>query len=299
MKSIIAITLLLCISTLGSQSLACSCMSWANAQQTALADEAIVAQVSTSAVSQRGMGLLNIEKVHKGDLQEQNISILGQDGANCSGPILPPSVGSWIAIFTQDKDGKYSLYGCADTSLKINSEGKISMNFSEEVLVSEEEFKKLITEKARPTVKGASCQAYASRLYISHDVDKGALPDIDFNDYLKTDLGTSVTYAKDLFGEGPGIAAPLIVNLGAYKGYKSEWEYRMGVRLTEPFFGVTNYSEFTFDIRNILSIGTVILSTNQDVNGQWGENFGEDPFYAYESVANCGLILGAPIVEIN
>ncbi len=299
MKTIIAITILILATSYSAQSLACSCLGWANAQQTALVDGAIVAKVSTSAISQRGMGLLNVEKVLKGELTEQNISVLGQDGGNCAGPVLLPSEGSWIAIFSQDQDGKYSLYGCADTSLKISSEGKISMNFSEEVLVSEDEFKKLITEKARPTVKGASCQATASRIYVSHDVDKGALPDIDFFDYLKTDLGTSVTYAKDLFGEGPGIAAPLIVNLGAYKGYNSEWEYRMGVRLTEPFFGVTSYREFKFDIRQAFKLGTISLSTYQDVNGQWGENFGEDPFYAYEAGANCGLILGAPIVEIN
>jgi hypothetical protein len=297
----VLISLIVAIGSIGfvGKALACSCMDISNAQQTALVEGAIVARVQTSSLGHRGEGTLKIEKVLKGDLSEPSIQISGQDGANCAGPILPPTVHSWIAIFTKDQEGKYGLFGCADTSLPINGDGKIKLNFSEEVLISEEKFQKLIEAKARPTVKGARCSMNASRLYVSHGTEDGKLSNIDFYDTMETTLGTSVTYAKDLFGLGKGIAAPFITNLGAYETYKGEFQYRMGVRLTEPFFGVTSYREFNFDIRKANNFGYVSMSTYQDINGRWGEHFGEDPFYAYEAGASCALILGKPIVEVN
>ncbi len=303
MKNIrLFIILISALSLYHSQALACSCFDWSSAQQTAQQPNVIVAKVQTLNLAPTGIGDLVIEKVYKGTLNKSELQIQGQDGANCAGEILNERNTSWVALFFPNESG-YHMATCADAALRMqpseSGEDQFLVHFGQDtLLLNEEEFIDVIEYNVQPSIKGATCQLTASRSYVSTDVDNKTKYNYSYRKLIQ--FRGSLPWDKEIVDDLSQTASGLgILKFSVHAEQSESSIFKFDMNLTEPFFQKQKSLSSSIDLRKSYRVEFLGISRYVGLDGEEKTNFGDEPFLAHHTGAECWLEIGAPLIPVN
>ncbi|MES2801948.1 MAG: hypothetical protein V4654_05610 [Bdellovibrionota bacterium] len=277
-----------------TQTFACECKGFANAQQAAQYKNAIIAKVETiSMVS--GKARVRVEKVLKGYIENVYLDIQGQDGLNCNGDNIPVNK-KGILLFEQTSEG-YKTLECADTQIPQIA-GLYQIYLGEEFLLTEKQIKDVLDFKLQATVKSAECQISVERITVPYDEAS------EMNFRYDTSVSATVTrdevtILKTMVDLSP--LAPKVYDLFFYaeiqKLDKSKYEF--SIRLKDPFTGLVldRWSQ-QLDLRKNLQFGGPLLQRFTDLAGNPMTDSSQ-PFLSHKTSSFCALNLGKPLEVVK
>ncbi len=279
-----------------TQSQACDCMGFANAQQAAQRKTTIVAKVETVAIY-NGKARVRVEKVLRGVIESVYLDIQGQDRLNCNGQHIPVNQ-KGILLFEQTSDGEYQTVVCATSNILQNTSGLYQIYIGEEFLLTEKEIKDVLSFKLQASVKSAECQISVNRLGVPFNSNSEM--NFQFNTSVSaTPKRGEVTILKTTVDLAP--QAPLIHELFFYAEVtKSEnSKYDFSVRMKDPFTGIMlDRWNQQLDLRTNIQFGGPSLTRYTDLNGNPLTDSSQ-PFLAHETRSFCALNLGQPLEVVK
>lgn len=278
-----------------TQTFACDCMGFANAQQAAQSKNTIIAKVETISLN-NGKARVRVEKVLKGDIENVYLDIQGQDGLNCNGENLPVNQ-KGILLFEKTSDG-YKTLVCATTQIPLNSLGLYQIYLGEEFLLTEKEIKDVLAFKLQATVKSAECQISVERILVPYNNDS------EMNFHYDTAVSATptrdeVTILKTTVDLSP--LAPNVHDLFFYAEIQKldNSNYDFSIRMKDPFTGIVleRWSQ-QLDLRKNLQFSGPSLRRFTDLAGNPMTDSSQ-PFLSHQTGSFCSLNLGKPLEVVK
>ncbi len=279
-----------------TQSQACDCMGFANAQQAAQRKTTIVAKVETVAIY-NGKARVRVEKVLRGGIESVYLDIQGQDGLNCNGEHIPVNQ-KGILLFEQTSDGEYQTVVCATSNILQNTSGLYQIYLGEEFLLTEKEIKDVLSFKLQASVKSAECQISVNRTAVPNN--NNSEMNFQFNTSVSaTPKRGEVTILRttvDLASQAPQIHE-LFFYAEVTKLDNSKYDF--SIRMKDPFTGMMlDRWNQQVDLRTTIQFGGPSLTRYTDLNGAPLTDSSQ-PFLAHETRSFCALNLGQPLEVVK
>lgn len=285
---------------LGNWALACTCLYEQNGQQAAQGKNVIVAKVKTLKISEELVGELKIERVLKGQYNKKTIRVQGGDGGNCHGPILENRKNPWIVIIEKNEEG-YGVATCADSSFEINPRTKkIMYSFGYEmdsVLLTQNEFEKLLNLKIIPTIHGLRCTVEVTRYFQSANQPNEYHPlNFEYYETFYSSDNNRIIEEIDLSDEATGAKK---LRLDARMNKLSQYRYQVDTKMQEPFFSKHVEASNIVDIRERYAIETPYIYTYTDLEGNPVEYNPSQNQFSHGTLAYCSLLAGPPLNPVR